>query len=229
MNGHDHSTFGHALKSSIATARYSQARLARELHVDPGQVSRWANDKAVPHGDTVARIEQILGTDLFESFSAAAPEYELYVAAPVTSLNADDIGRHNEAVAQVLTEAKAHVDSLYWPGENVHAVSDLAAADIATEKNLRVLRNSSAFLYLQFIEMVHPSSALIELGCALGWRLKTTIITLAGLHQPFMLDGFGTVAASLTFLPKARTYRVKSVSEACDLVKRNGRELLSLS
>jgi hypothetical protein len=76
---------------------------------------------------------------------------------------------------------------------------------------------------------VHPSSSLIELGCALGRRLKTTIIMQADLHQPFMLDGFGAVAASLSFLPKARVYTVRSVEHACDLITRNGRELLGLS
>jgi transcriptional regulator with XRE-family HTH domain len=229
MNAHDYSTFGNALKSAISAARYSQAKLARELHIDPGQVSRWTNDKAIPHADTVGRIEQILGADLSVPFSASAPEHELYIAAPITGLHVDDIGKHNEAVAEVLEAARAHVNSWYWPGEKVHSMSDLTAADIATEKNMQILRNCSALLYLQFYEMVHPSSALIQLGCAMGWRLKTTIITQADLHQPFMLDGFGGVAASLTFLPKARVYRVRSVAEACDLVRRNGRELLGLA
>lgn len=229
MNAHDQSTFGNALKSAITAARYSQARLARELHIDPGQVSRWTNDKAIPHSDTVARIEQILGADLSVSFSASAPEYELFVAAPVTGLQTDDIAKHNDAVAEVLEAARAHVNTWYWPGEKVRALSDLTAADIATEKNVQILRNCSALLYLQFFEMVRPSSALIQLGCALGWRLKTTIITQADLHQPYMLDGFAAVAATLTFLPKARVYRVRSVSDACDLVRMNGRELLGLS
>lgn len=229
MNAHGPTTFGNALKSAIATARYSQARLARELHIDPGQVSRWTNDKAIPHSDTVARIEQILKADLSAPFSASAPEHELYIAAPITGLSVEDIGKHNEAVAEVLEAARPHVNSWYWPGEKVRSLADLTAADIATEKNMQILRNCSALLYLQFCEMVHPSSALIQLGCALGWRLKTTIITQADIHQPYMLDGFSGVAATLTFLPKARVYRVKSVTEACDLVRLNGRELLGLS
>ncbi len=229
MNTQGNATFGNALKVAIAAARYTQAQLARELHIDPGQVSRWVNDKAVPHGDTVARIEQILETDLSASFTASTPEYELYVSAPITGLNIDDISTHNAAVNDVVSAARAHVNSLYWPGEEVRSVSDLTAADIATERNMQILQSCSALLYLQFLEVVHPSSALIELGCALGWRLKTTIIIQADLHLPFMLDGFGGVAATLSFLPKARVYRVKSAGDACDLVKRNGRGLLGLA
>jgi transcriptional regulator with XRE-family HTH domain len=223
------STFGNALKASIAAARLTQANLARELKIDPGQVSRWVNGKAVPHGETVARIERILKADLSDAFSASTPEYELYVSAPIMGLDLESIGAHHESVGTVVTAARAHVNSLYWPGEGICAMSDLAAADIATERNMKVLERCSAFLYLQFLEVVHPTSSLIELGCALGRRLKTTIIIQADLYPVFMLEGFGAVAASVGFLPKARVYRVKSVGDACDLITKNGRELLGLS
>jgi len=229
MNSHGYTSFGNALKSAIAAAGYTQARLGRELHIDPGQISRWTNDKAIPHSNTLARIERILGVDLSVPFSAAAPEHELYIAAPITGLRVEDIASHNAAVTEVLEAARTHVNSWYWPGEEIRAISDLTAPDIATERNMQILRSCSALLYLQFHEMVHPSSSLIQLGCALGWRLKTTAIVQADLHLPYMLEGFGAVAASLTFLPKARVYRVRSVSDACDLVRRNGRELLGLS
>jgi transcriptional regulator with XRE-family HTH domain len=229
MHAQGSSTFGNALKAAIGAARSTQAKLARELQIDPGQVSRWVNGKAVPHSETVARIERILGVDLLDAFSASTPEYELYVSAPIMGLSPENIGTHHEAVGAVVAAARAHVNSLYWPGEGIHALSDLAAADIATERNMKVLERCSAFLYLQFLEVVHPSSSLIELGCALGRHLKTTMIIQADLYPVFMLDGFGAVAASVGFLPKARVYRVKTVGDACDLITRNGRELLGLS
>jgi transcriptional regulator with XRE-family HTH domain len=228
MNRQGNSSFGDALRAAIAAARSSQAKLARELQIDPGQVSRWVNGKAVPHSETLARIERTLKADLSAAFSASTPEYELYVSAPITGLNLEDIGVHHASVDAVVTAARTHVNSLYWPGEEIRARSDLAAADIATEHNMNVLEHCSAFLYLQFLEVVHPSSALIELGCALGRRLKTTVIMQADLYPVFMLDGFGAVAASVGFLPKARIYRVKSVGDACDLITKNGRELLGL-
>lgn len=222
-------TFGDALRTAITAARITQAELARELEIDPGQVSRWVNNKTVPHLETVSRIEQILGADLSASFSVSTPEYELYVSAPITSLKSQNLGTHHAAVSEVVAVARAHVNSLYWPGEEIQESSDLAAPDIATERNMRVLAQCSAFLYLQFEDIVRPSSALVELGVALGRRLKTTVIVRTDVIQPYMLPGFGAVAATLGFLPKARIYTVKSVGDACDLVRKNGRELLGLS
>jgi len=228
MDAQGRTTFGKALRAAITAARYSQAGLARELNIDAGQVSRWVTGKTIPHSETVAKIEQILGTDLSAAFTASAPDFELYVAAPITGLHEEDIGPHNAAVNEVVKATSAQVNSLYWPGEGILSTSDLTAPDIATERNMQILQRSAALLYLQFMAVVRPSSALIELGCALGWRLRTTVIMQENLRLPFMLDNFGAVAATLGFLPKARIYRVKSVSDACDLITKNGRELLGL-
>jgi transcriptional regulator with XRE-family HTH domain len=221
--------FGDELRAALTDARISQAQLARELQVDPGQVSRWVNNKTTPHRDTVVRIEQFLGTDLSASLSASTPDYELYVSAPITGLNEQDIRTHHSAVAEVVATARRYVNSLYWPGERILESTDLAAPDIATERNMRVLAECSALLYLQFVNIVRPSGALIELGVALGRRLKTTVIMHADVPQPYMLSGFGAVAATLSFLPQARIYTVRSVGEACDLIQINGRELLGLT
>jgi transcriptional regulator with XRE-family HTH domain len=228
MDSQGRTTFGKALRAAIGAAHYTQASLARELRIDAGQVSRWVNDKAIPHKETAAKIEQILGADLSAAFAASSPEYELYVSAPITGLKDENIGTHNTAVSKVVQAAGTHVNSLFWPGERIRSKSDLIAPDIATERNIQALQRSVGLLYLQFMDIVRPSSALVELGCALGWRLKTTIIIQEGLDQPFMLENFGAVAATLGFLPKARIYRVKSVGDACDLITKNGRELLGL-
>lgn len=229
MAEHGGETFGQALKRALRAARINQAELSRRLVIDPGQVSRWATDKAMPHEDTVARIEEELGADLSASFSASVPAHELYVSAPVTGLGRRGLAAHHDAVATVVETTRTHVNSIYWPGNGVRNTSDLIAADIATERNMRALQHSTALLFLQFAEVVRPSGAFVELGIALGRRMKTTLILGADLHQPYMLDGFGGVAASVSFLPKARIYTVNSVDEACDLIEHNGRELLGLA
>ncbi|MGZ7042863.1 MAG: hypothetical protein ACXVH7_13810, partial [Thermoanaerobaculia bacterium] len=83
--------------------------------------------------------------------------------------------------------------------------------------------------YLQFADVVHPSGSFIELGIALGRRLKTTIILKSGVRHAFMLDGFSAVAERVSFLPNARIYDVKSPEQACELIERNGRVLLGLT
>jgi len=87
-----------------------------------------------------------------------------------------------------------------------------------------------AYLYLQFAEVLRPSSAFVELGFALGTKMKVTIIVQKGLTSPYMLRGFGAVAARLKFLEEARIYtEVESPDEAASLIASNGRELLGLT
>jgi transcriptional regulator with XRE-family HTH domain len=220
--------FGRALLQAIRDASMTQARLADSLNVDPGQVSRWVNDRTTPTPDTVRRIEAALNADLSAALLSITPKYDLYVAAPITGVRKGEVADHHAAVARVVSSTKLHVDSVYWPGESIADFSDLIAPDIATEKNMEAMAHCKALLYLQFAEIVQPSGALIELGIALGRRLRTTIICGQDLRQAFMLDGFGAVAASVSWLPKARIYSVRSVDDACVLIDRNGKQLLGL-
>lgn len=222
-------TFGRALKAALRDSRITQAELARELNVDPGQVSRWATDKAVPHTGTVTRIEGIVQADLSDAFRRSTPTHELYVSAPITGLEDGGIADHRADVAKVVAAARLSVNGVYWPGEYINGRDDLVASDLATEKNLRTLAGCHSFLYLQFGDVVHPSGALIELGLAMGRKCKTTIILRRGLKWPYMFGGLPAVAAGLNFLPQARLYEVDSVEEAAGLVSKNGRLLLGLS
>jgi transcriptional regulator with XRE-family HTH domain len=225
-------SFAGALKRALRDARATQADLARKLDMDPGQVSRWINGKAVPHIGNVRRIEEFLKTDLAGSFAESTPEYELFVSAPISGIAIEDVPEHHSAVEKVVSAAHQHVNGLVWPGEHIKTAADrrAAAADIVTEKNMNALFSCEAYLYLQFAEVVRPSSAFIELGIALAKKMKITIMVKEGLTSPYMLRGFSGVAASLRLLPPARIYRdVASAEEAASLVENSGRELLGLS
>jgi len=226
----DDASFARALREALRSRK--QADLARELHVDPGQVSRWVNGKAVPQLRTLRRIEEILGVDLSEPFGASTPDHELFVSAPVSGISADAVAEHHDVVESVVEAARQHVNSLIWPGEHIRAAADrqTVAADIAAEQNMIALFGCQAYLYLQFAEVLGPSSAFVELGFALGTKMKVTIIVQKGLASPYMLRGFGAVAARLKFLPEARIYtEVESPAAAASLIARNGRELLGLT
>jgi hypothetical protein len=90
------------------------------------------------------------------------------------------------------------------------------------------LAGCPAFLYLQFAEVVGPSSALVELGFALGRKMKVTIIFKKGLTDLYLLRGFEGVAARFPFLPDTRIYEVESADSAAALIAENGREMLGL-
>jgi transcriptional regulator with XRE-family HTH domain len=200
--------------------------------VNRAQVSRWVNGKAVPHIKTVRNIEQLLGVDLRKAFQRSirtqepAQEYELFVSSPFSGLNNEAIQAHRRDVGGVVDAAKEVVDRVYWPGKEITSIDDLEAADLATESSLDVFDRCRAYLYLQFGEMVNPSGALVELGFALGRRLKTTMIIRKNVSVPYMFEGLQGVAARLRFLPEVHIYLVDDVDGAIRLIKRNGRRLL---
>lgn len=147
---------------------------------------RLIRSEAVPHKETLPRIEELLATDFSSSFATSAPAYELYVAAPITGIAESDLATHHNAVSAVVESLRLHVNSLYWPGQAIRGPQDLTAPDIATEDNFKALGHCTAFIYLQFADEVRRSSALVALGCALAKRLKTTIVLLDGINYPFM-------------------------------------------
>jgi transcriptional regulator with XRE-family HTH domain len=225
-------TFGDALQVALIEAGQSQTWLANKLRTSPSQVNRWVKNRQVPHIDKVRLIEELLKADLHEAFrrSLRAPEptlvYELFVSAPFAELMPEEIAAHRKDVAKVVDAAKNVVDKVYWLGANVESLYDLGAADLVTEANLVALDKCQAYLYLQFAELVNPSGALVELGFALGRKVKTTMIIKRDLATPYMLEGFGAVAAKLHFLPEVHIYEIKDVDDAVRLIERNGRQLL---
>ena len=222
-------SIGEALAQALAEKHMSNKELADRLHVNASQVSRWVHGAQIPTAENTRRIKDELGIDLASFASASAPHYELYVSAPITGLGTSDVAEHHDRVLSVVAALREQVDSLYWPGEDIRSVDELAAADVATDHNMRALHSSDAFVFLQFDEIVHPSSSLIELGLALGLRKKVTIFFTRTVRQPYMLEGFQGVAADLAFLPKARIYPVDDEAEVIRSILRNGREMFGLN
>ena len=196
--------------------------------MDPGQVSRWINNKNLPRVETLSEIGRLLAIDLSEAFqrSLPAPEHDLFVSAPISGLSDAEIDAHRKGVANVVAAAKQVVDKVYWSGEEVASFRDLRAPDLATLASLKVLASCSAYLYLQFAQMVNPSGALVQLGIALGRKLKTTVIIKRDLRTPYMFEGFQFVAGNLDFLPETHIYVVDDVDDAVHLIEVNGRQLL---
>jgi transcriptional regulator with XRE-family HTH domain len=228
----EEATFQSALRQALRNKRMNQADLAREIPIDPSQVNRWVTGKAFPHIKNLHRVEEVLEVDLSQPFSESTPDHELFVSAPISGIAAEMVPHHHDAVAKVVEAARQHVNGLIWPGERIVTAANrhAAAADIATERNMTALFGCPAYLYLQFAEVLGPSSAYVELGFALGRKMKVTIIVQKGLTSPYMLRGFGAVAAKLKFLPEARIYtEVESPDEAASLIASNGRDLLGLA
>jgi transcriptional regulator with XRE-family HTH domain len=229
MAQQEKATFGDALRDALLNARQNQAWLAKQLDIDPGQVSRWTNNKARPHVATVARIEKLLDTNLRDAFRDTLPEFDLFVSAPINGLGAERIEAHRVEVGRVVEAANDVANGVYWSGQEVGSLKDLGAADLSTETNLKVFAECQAYLYLQFGEMINPSGALVELGFALGQKLRTTMIIKKDLPTPYMFRGIGTVAGKLEFLPEVHKYEVDDIDDAVRLIQHNGPQLFGLN
>lgn len=199
--------------------------------MDASQVNRWIHGKALPQLDNLRRIEEVLGVNLSTAFDKNKPKYELFVSAPISGVASEEVSEHHDAVAKVVAAARQHVNGLSWPGGRVRTAIERqnTAPDIATARNMTELFGCPALLYLQFAEVIGPSSALVELGFALGRKMKVTIIYQRSLTSPYMLRGFTGVAARLPFLPDTRIYQEDSADSAAALMASNGRELLGLT
>ena len=226
-------TFGDALLEALHQADQSQTWLANKIHTSPSQVNRWVKNRQIPHIDTVRRIEGLLNADVRGVLrSSLVPEptlvHDLFVSAPISGLNAKELQNHRRQVARVVDAAKKVVGEgkVYWLGVDVESLYNLRAADLVTQANLNAFDKCRTYLYLQFAEMANPSGALVELGFALGRKLKTTMIIKKGLRTPYMFDNFGVVAAKLRFLPDVHIYEVETVDQAVQLIVNDGRELL---
>jgi hypothetical protein len=166
---------------------------------------------------------------LLTIFDATNPAFELYLAAPISGLDAACVAEHHDAVERISAEATKVTNGVYWPGRDIHTMNDLAAADIVTRDNLEVLSHCDGLLYVQLSDVAHPTGALIELGIALGRRIKTTIMIQKDLPLPFMLRNFEGVAARSQIMPDARVDFVEDVDDVIQRIGRNGREIFGLS
>jgi transcriptional regulator with XRE-family HTH domain len=222
------SAFGDALRQGMLAERMSQADLAKATKVHPSQVNRWVHGRAMPGMENICKLEKLLKIDLSKVLANPTREYELFVAAPEGGLNSEDVADHHADVAKVLRAARKHVRGIYWPSEEDKTAADRTyKAAVRTEQNLRVLNGCPALLYLQFAAVVNPSSAYIELGYALGRKMKLTIMVKGGLMVPYMLRDFGAVRVGLRevgIFPN-----IASADEAAELIASNGRELLGLA
>ena len=93
---------------------------------------------------------------------------------------------------------------------------------LSAERNLGLLNRSRAFLYAQFVYIDRPTGAHIELGLAFGLGIPVVMITAKDIYLPYLLTGFGAVAASVEYLPRTRIYEVESASEAARLIAQSG-------
>lgn len=192
----------------------NQTTLAKLLHVSPSALNRWLT------GDTKPSEEQL--TDLLAALgleSELLPTGVVYIASPITALEPDGIRRHYEQVSKIVSVLDAQGLVNYWPGANIHDRDDYSVPDISAETHLPYLESCRGLLYVQFEATSSASGSFVELGIALGLGRTVVIVHGRGVELPYILRGFGSVAAHLAFLPDVHIYPVADENEACQLLR----------
>ncbi|WP_390178718.1 transcriptional regulator [Microbacterium sp. MTN4-26] len=222
---------GERLRSALATRKKKQSALASELGMSAPRLSKFVNGHQPWTEDLARQIDNSLGgTEFSDALKRMRQRFDLYLATPITGVAEEAIPRAHSAV-NVLYEALVENGySVHWPGRAITSIDQLIAPSIATASNIRNLVNSQALVYVQLEEVVKPSGALVELGIALGRKMRTTVIARSGLHLPFMLsNGFDGVANASPELPDAKIHVFSTTEEALRQIGNTGPAFFGLS
>ena len=221
---------GKVLKSGLKEIGKTQKWLADELYVDPSRVSRWATGDAIiplAYGPKIDSLIKKNITQLIEEASLEdSTDYDIFLATPMGSLCDNTYIERYQEIEALVTALRDNIGSVYWGGDSIATPEDFDVSDIGTENNIAALKKADAFVFVHYDSTPVASSALIELGIALGLKKPTTIFVSDISGLPHMMEGFAGIAERLKFLPRVRIYELGSSAEAIRLVKRSGREIL---
>ena len=226
------SATGEVIKSALRESGRTQKWLARQLHIDRSQVSRWVTGKATPLPIHARRIDELLGTRiaglLEEARQGEHDEYDLFLATPMASLRDDDYSERYSQVAGLVATLREYVGSVYWGGEGIVSPDRFDLSEIGTEENVVALKRSRAFLFVQFQPYPVSSGALIELGFALALKKPITLFVSRVSVLPYFMEGIAPIAERISFLPSVRICPVETTEKASQLVKKHGQKIFGL-
>lgn len=227
------SIFGEALSAALEDLGRKQSWLARQLEIDPGSVSRWVRGEQVPNDTNLARINKALGRDLSASASAdrrerGSAQFEVFLATPMASFSTDEEYAENHLqMLDLLDSVESAIGPAYWAGRSIPDSSAFDAPGVGESENLYALKRARYCLFVQLTASPLATSALIEVGIALGWKLPVAIFAPGSQSVPYMMRGLPTVSEQLSFLPGVRLYEAANVDEVKRVVKVNGVSLFS--
>lgn len=212
---------GDALRRALERAGMTQVELARELHYTEAAVSRWARGAAPLKGDSADRVVAVLrshGVDL-----AAAPTYRVFLATPMAALDAAGYERARAEAEAVHAELERVAGPVYWPASGIGSADLFEAPDLATGRNLVVLNECEAFVFLQTQAIGKRTSCDNEIGRAQALRKPVTVFAPSEDSLPYMLRGYEAVAPRL-----GERYRFYRSTDALRLLEIHGAELIGL-
>lgn len=136
------------------------------------------------------RPELLSATPRNPGVSTTGMRYDAFISAPMASFQADpkayqrsrsDIRKLVKLLEEGLPRRK-----VFYAGEQLPSVSAFEAADLSLDTDLEALRDSRCCILIYPREMA--TSALVEVGVAIGMRKPVVIHVLDGVGLPFLLQ-----------------------------------------
>ncbi len=217
------SAIGTEIKAALQRQGRTQAWLARELNIDAGSVSRWATGRQVPSPSRVPEIEALLDVELahLSADDRATTAFEVFLATPMAAFgSSDEYEAHRLHILEVLDLIEAEIGPAYWAGRELATPDDFDASAHADQANLEALRRSRRLLFVHLSPTPLATSALIEMGIALGWRIPVTVLAPSLRSMPYMVTGLPPISMTLGFIPETRFYEAKDVASVKRLLKK---------
>lgn len=230
MDLEDQEAWRTAVVAALRQQDLSQADLARKLDAKPSQISDWLGGKHFPRADRRRLVNELLGIDRdvrTQRPPASVVEKDipsrLYVSSPITSVPETNYKRHFGEVAEIVSAASEVVGAVEWPGAPVGPTRRLRAAGAVMPENWDWLATAGGLVYIQFEEIEGATGALIELGIALGRKIRTTVILSDRVKKPFLLSsGFERIAEARDDFPNALFYTYSSADAAAGEIRETG-------
>ncbi len=226
MSAEFQETAGEVVKRALSERSMKHLVFARDLDAASSTLSKWLNGTRVPPEKVQEQIDTLLDLDLSGTWGLSSSPSTVFVSAPGQGLRSKDRAEHRDQVLKVVTAIDKVVDTVHCPGSKILGPKDFGAPDVMTKQSMELLAESDALVYLQFAELAGPTGSLVELGIALGRKMRVTIFVQEGLDRPLLMNSFERVAARLSMLPNARNYSVQSPDEVVQWLQNGGRHLL---
>lgn len=118
----------------------------------------------------------------------AMSEQRLFVAAPMSGFSSEDeyaVHRQDTTSLVASLRREPSVESVYYAGENTSTAAEFMDSKSAFLADMAALNCASAFIFLYPVKVL--TSALVEVGVAIGQRKPVCIIVNQTSDLPYLL------------------------------------------
>lgn len=117
-------------------------------------------------------------------------KYDTFISAPMAAFGTD-ARAYQRSRADVMRlidtlHRTGSARSWFYAGEHLKSLKEFQTADLSLEDDLVALRNSKTLIFIYPAPM--PTSALVELGVAIGLMKPVVIHVLDGVPLPYLLQ-----------------------------------------